>query len=84
MKWLMGVLRRLGLLPHFTVDEVINAEIENTLREYNKVVEDVKRVSQRRRTGNAKLRQALVEARIRSAPLAQFEHAIKEVNRAPN
>jgi hypothetical protein len=79
MKWIFCVLKFLRLVPAFTVDDVLNADSENSLREHAQVVSDVKEAAVERARGNDRLRAALIEARQQIAsfnPIGDFERAL--------
>ena len=63
MSWLLGMLRRLRVLPDFTADDILNAENEDSLREHKATVEEVKVQSALRRQTNERLRSVLEQAR---------------------
>jgi hypothetical protein len=77
MNWLTEALRRLGVLPSFTVDDMINAESEDALVDHRRVLEELTAATTVRRQATIKLRDTLREARLRSVTFADFEQNIR-------
>lgn len=70
MTWLIGKFlgkcRELGLLPSFGVDEMINAEHEDDLRDLEKSAERVHVAKMKREEGTRTLREAINRAKAAS------------------
>lgn len=66
-------LRRLGLLPKFDEDDMINASIEDKIRDHDSVVDRVHHAMSRRLQSNEALRQSIRIAKRQTNSFADFE-----------
>lgn len=73
----MNMLRRLGIVAPYSVDDVLDAHVENALYEHTQAVEALKQADEDRKGADSKLREALLLAKVRNAPLADFELTIR-------
>lgn len=73
---LESLLRRWGILPPFERDDVLNAEIEDALRDNEKVVERLHHSFSRRFEINDRLRESIKIAKRRTNSFEQFERYI--------
>lgn len=67
MNWLRGMLRAWGVLAHFSVDEVINAEHEDDLRQLTNTASLVHVARAKREEGTRTLKIAIDRAKRASA-----------------
>lgn len=76
--WLLDrILQSIGVRP-FTADAVINAEQDEALEKHTKALRSLEKATERRREGNAVLRESLQTARARTAGVfADFEHLLE-------
>lgn len=72
-----SILKRVGLLPEVSDDEMINASIENAFYDHKKEVDVLMEETAARRAGNDRLRNALQIAKMRATTLGEFENAIR-------
>lgn len=72
------VLQRLGILPAFTEDDILNAENDDDLRTHSLVVSKVTAAIERRVHSNQALRRAIDVAKIKTNSFADFERRIGE------
>lgn len=75
--FVFGVLKKLGIAPDFTHDDMIDASIEDNLRDHQKVVSEFTEAADARHASNDRLRQALQIAKLRTTAFADLETAIK-------
>lgn len=75
--FVMSVLKRLGIAPAFTQDEMIDASIEDNLRDHGKAVNELVEAAQSRNASNERLREALQIAKLRTTAFADLEVALK-------
>lgn len=73
----MGILKRLGIAPAFTEDEVIDASIEDAFYDHKKTVDELLAETEGRKESNDRLRNALQIAKMRTTPFAELEHAMR-------
>lgn len=73
----MRVLKKLGIAPAFSDNEVIEASIEDSLRDHSKVVGEFIADATNRQASNARLRAALQLAKLRTSEFADLEVAMK-------
>ena len=78
MRWFVEMLRRLGILPRYSSNEVLNASIEDTARDHELLVSKVAEASQRREVANKHLRQSIDKALMQTTALGQFEQRIRK------
>lgn len=69
-------LQRIGILPPFDENDVLNASIEDKARDNEKVVERLKTSLSRRHEANFRLRTALNIAKRRTTSFEEFERMI--------
>ena len=79
--FVLGVLKKLGIAPEFTHDDMIDASIEDNLREHQKAVSEFTEAAQSRHASNDRLRAALQIAKLRTTAFADLETAIKHGRR---
>lgn len=79
MNRIAAFLKRIGILPAFTVDDVLNASTEDALRTHERAVEAMSEVTQKRVEGNEALRRSLRLATRRTNSFAEFERRFKEM-----
>lgn len=70
-------LRRIGILPAFSDNEVMDAYTEDKLREHNDAVSQIRSATATRYKKNDQLREQLRRVKS-SAALAEFERAIRK------
>jgi hypothetical protein len=71
------LLQRLGIIDGFDKDDIVNAEIEDKLRGYEKAVEGYAQASRERRLSNQVLRHTLEIAKERSKSFSEMEELVK-------
>jgi ornithine carbamoyltransferase len=71
------VLKKIGVVPSFTQDDILNAENEESLREHAIVVHAVTDAIRRRVANNEVLRRAIEQAKERTADIGEFERKIR-------
>lgn len=85
MSWLRRILQKLGAVPHYTDDDLINAETENDLYDHGKALEAARSAFADRKLSETKLRGVLDAHDARTAAFAQFEQRLKkETNHVRN
>jgi len=77
MSVLGDLLRKVGILSHFTADDMLDASIEDKFYDQQQMVAKISQATEQRRQSRVKLRNAIAEAKIRSTPFAEFEEAIR-------
>lgn len=77
MNWLDSVLKRMGIVPDFTQDDILNAENEESLRVHSIAVHEVTDAIRRRVENNRILRQAIENAKERTGDIRDFEQKIR-------
>jgi hypothetical protein len=82
MSWLAKTLRRIGVLPPFTEDDILNAENENALRNVKTAKSAVDEQYSRQHLSADHLKNVLRDARSRVNSFAEFERKIRDVTRA--
>jgi hypothetical protein len=75
-------LQRIGLLPKFDKDDVLNATIEDKVREHESVVDRLHHTMNKRLETNALLRKSIAIAKQRTNSFEAFERlALRRENR---
>lgn len=70
------MLKKFNLLRGHTDHDMINASTEDASRTFEKKVSEVRQATERRKEGNANLREAIASARARTSPFIEFEDAV--------
>lgn len=70
-------LKRWGIIAPFDKDEILNAQADNKLHDYEVVAQEVRKETSKRRTGNDQLRRSLGDAKRRTNGFADFERLIQ-------
>ena len=76
MKWVVAMLRRVGLWRSYTADDIINASTEDASRTFEKSVAEVRQATERRKEGNASLRSAIQNAKMKTSAFGDFEDLV--------
>lgn len=84
MSLIGNLLRRFGILPMVSANEMLNAETENELVAHRKAADALITESVTRTQETAKLKRTLMEARIRATPFAQIEMSFRKGARSGN
>lgn len=71
------LLRKLGLVEAYDKDDVVNAEIEDKLRDYEKAVESYQSAARERRISNQVLRHAIEAAKERTSSFEDMEELVR-------
>lgn len=71
-----NLLRKWGFLPPFDKDDVLNATIENKVRDNEKVIERLQTMRSRRLEINGRLRESIKIAKRRTNSFELFERYI--------
>jgi hypothetical protein len=83
MSWLHDLWRKMK--SPFSDDDVLNAENEDALREHSKAVEEMRTVTEIRKSTNTKLREVLLQALEGAAEpspqFGEFERSIRKERR---
>jgi len=78
MIWMDKILKKLGFMPKFTEDDIINASTEDAARVHETAVSRLHEATQRRMKGNDALRQSLIIAKIRTNSFEDFERQVQQ------
>jgi hypothetical protein len=76
MSWMTAMARRWW--PHFSKDDLVDAEIEDSSREHSKLATRVSGLVEERAEMNKKLHEALVDARMRVTAYSDLESLIRK------
>lgn len=74
--WLESVFKRMGLVRPFDDDDLINASMEDKLRDYEKQIDKVRYETRARVETNQKLRRTIADAQRRTKSFEALEHLI--------
>ena len=74
----MSILKKLGIAPPFSDDELLDASIEDAMYDHKQMVDRLTSEGDNRRASNDRLRIALQIAKMRTSVFADFEDAVKE------
>lgn len=77
MSVLGDLLRKVGVLPQFTADDILDASVEDKFFDHQKAVAEISSATEERRSSNQRLRLAIRQARVRATPFAELENAIR-------
>lgn len=77
MTWIDDMLKRIGITPNFTQDDVLNAENEDALHTHSALVHELTEAIHRRVAGNEILRHAIDQAKERTRDVPEFERRIR-------
>jgi hypothetical protein len=77
IKYVERILKKIGWVPPFDHNDVLNAEIEDTERHYSGVIERLHQSFYRRLRTNADLRSSIQIAKRRTTSFSDFEGRIR-------
>ena len=72
------ILKAIGLVRHYSDDDVLNASTEDAARAHSSAVESLHASIQKRVQGNEALRQSIMIAKDRTNSFGEFESRIRE------
>jgi hypothetical protein len=77
MNWLLALLRRSGVLPAFSADEMLNASTEEAFRIHAKAVQEVAAATRKRTRSNQALRVSIQVAKLRIPSKAEMYRLVE-------
>ena len=75
--WIERLLKRWGFLPAFDEDEMLNAQADNKLHDFEVVAQEVREETNKRRSTNEHLRHILTDAKARTNSFADMEELVR-------
>lgn len=75
--WIERQLKRWGVIPAFDKDEMLNAQADDKLHDFESVAHEVRQETNKRRRSNAHLRFILNDAKARTNGFANLERLVR-------
>jgi len=74
--WIERQLKRWGIAPAFDENEMLNAQTDNKLHDFEVVAQEVREETNKRRSTNERLRDILSDAKTRTNSFADMEELV--------